>query len=231
MVKSMSWFRTNDIERLQIEITNYCNAACKLCERDQFKNSDSGYTENWDKSVNNNNMTLKQIKKRFHGHWPNLRIIHMCGNIDEPTINPEIIDIIKHLHTLNDNVFVAISTNGGARNAKFWTELGELSKLTNDRVSVIFGIDGLEYTNHLYRANVKWHLLERNWRAYIEAGGYAVWQFIPFPWNAHQIEDAKKWSVIEGFSKFVILETIRGDDPLHLEGEGIPDDYSTINTD
>ena len=37
------------------------------------------------------------------------------------------------------------------------------------RPRVVWGIDGLEDTTHLYRRNVKWDKLQENFRAYIRA--------------------------------------------------------------
>jgi len=197
----MSWFNKNEIQRIQIEITNYCNASCHLCSR-----------ENKKVKFNNNNITLNQIKKSYTGQWPSLTNIHLCGNVDEPTINPEIIDIIYHLSTLNNNIKFNIATNGGTRNEKFWSELGSINN-----VMVTFGIDGLKDTNHLYRKNVKWGLLEKNYKAFIRAGGKATWQFIPFEHNKHQISEAKDLAMSEGFSEFIIRKTIRENTKIDID--------------
>jgi hypothetical protein len=294
------WYKTNEVERIQIELTNYCNAACPECEREQIlrpyeyyldKNKVFEETKEWVekqkefqmfKEINDRYLTLEQIKKRFRpGDWPELISLHCCGNIDEPTINPNFIDITKYFFTLNNKICVYLSTNGGTRNIKFWKELGELSyelKPTYKRVKFLyetlsvfpyadngedsvylnyyhqqnklhhqyydahtmayggiidlddreikyksngelyfeengfkawFGIDGLEDTNHIYRRGVKWERLQNNFREYIKAGGDAGWQFIVFPWNMHQIEEARQRSLDEGFTAFSIVQTVR----------------------
>ena len=60
------------------------------------------------------------------------------------------------------------------------------------RTLIIFGIDGLEDTNHIYRKNVKWKKLEENIKIYIKYGGTASWQFIVFEHNKHQENIAKQ---------------------------------------
>ena len=56
---------------------------------------------------------------------------------------------------------------------------------------VIFAIDGLEDTNHLYRVNTNFNKIMENAKAFINAGGIARWDFIAFAHNEHQIEEAK----------------------------------------
>jgi hypothetical protein len=41
-----------------------------------------------------------------------------------------------------------------------------------------------------------------NAAAFINAGGWAVWQYIVFPWNSHQIDEAQVLAKHMGFEKF-----------------------------
>ena len=204
-----NWFETSQIGRIQIELTNYCNAACPQCDRyEQYVDWKNGKLKNL--GLNDAWFTLKDIENMFKNHkWDNLQLVHMCGNVDEPTVNPQMLEISKYFAT-NIKCMVNVSTNGGSRDEEFWTNLGKLSKLTRNIV-VVFGIDGLEDTNHIYRINVDWKQLQRNWRAYINAGGHAEWQFIVFDHNKHQIANAKKMSTDEGFCKFTIIQSGRAD--------------------
>jgi MoaA/NifB/PqqE/SkfB family radical SAM enzyme len=180
------------LSRLQLEITNYCNAKCRYCEREI--NTD----------INSTYLPLSLIKKKFPKEkFPKLSKITLCGNTDEPTTHPEVIDIIKFFKDEYPNASFSIATNGGSRDTKFWRELGKL------KCKVTFGIDGLEDTNHIYRVNVKWNRLKDNWRAYIKAGGLAQWQFIPFEWNKHQQTDCMMLAFKEGFKLFEVQENDR----------------------
>ena len=42
-----------------------------------------------------------------------------------------------------------------------------------------------------------------NARAFIDEGGNAAWQYLIFPWNAHQVDEAKELSVEMGFKQFI----------------------------
>lgn len=233
----MTWAQESDIGRIQIELTNYCNAACPQCERFHLKElSEQPPEERWkgntsfDLSLNDTYISLKEIKETFvKGRWKHLDDIHYCGNVDEPVINPDIIEIIKHMDTLAPNITMWIATNGGTRSVEFWKELGELSASMDNRLVVIWGIDGLEDTNHLYRVNVEWNRLRENWRAYISAGGRAKWQFIVFKWNQHQLNEVKSYSESENFKGFNLIQSARGEDEKITNIE-IPENYERSAT-
>ena len=74
---------------------------------------------------------------------------------------------------------------------------------------VHFGIDGLEDTNHLYRVNVKWKKVMENVKAFVENGGNAIWDYIVFRHNEHQVEQAREFSNKIGFKKFLVKKTGR----------------------
>jgi len=75
--------------------------------------------------------------------------------------------------------------------------------------AVIFSIDGLEDTNHLYRQKVNWNSVMRNAKAFINAGGRARWDFIVFKHNEHQVEEAQQLSNDLGFETFQFKKTGR----------------------
>ena len=222
----MSWYlATNQIRRLQIELTNYCNAACPLCDRENLTKE----------QLNNTAISFEKIRSIItNDDWSDLNQIHLCGNYDEPTIHPDCMDIVKWLiGNTSAKTEIRIASNGGTRDESFWKELGELSDKyrvnhkdnERSRLSVIFGIDGLEDTNHIYRKNVRWDHLKRNFECYIENGGYAEWQFICFEHNIHQLDKvqtlAKKWN----FKKFKVINTFRNVD--QHQDDVVPADVSS----
>lgn len=134
----------------------------------------------------------------------NLERLSMCGNYGDPILNPQLTDIIDYCLTINPSCSTIIHTNGGARTADWWRRLAEYPWL-----KVRFGIDGLEDTNSLYRRRVRWDLLERNYRAFIDAGGVAEWKMIVFGHNQHQVEACRQRAIDEGFSNFSYVVTNR----------------------
>jgi hypothetical protein len=190
------------------------------------------FTLDYDIELNNTYLSIADIKKTFlPNKWTHLDEIVLCGNVDEPVINPDVIEIIKYFYHLdNKEKDIWVHVNGGSRSESFWSELGELSKELNNRLTVVFGIDGDEETNHLYRKNVDWKTLQKNWRAYISAGGRAAWQFIVFKWNQHQIDDIKKLSESEGFERFGIIKSFRNKDADNeIDEIVLPEGYERID--
>ena len=183
----------NDITRLQIELTSYCNANCPSCERYNYH---VDLTNPYTRQLNTNYITCENFKKWIKHDFKYLKKIHFCGNIDEPTLNPDLIKICNYINKKYPKVEIWIATNGGTKTEKFWRELAKLN------TTVVFGIDGLSDTNHIYRKNVNWLKLEKNYKIYIKHGGRAIWQFIVFEHNKHQLSYAKKLSKQENFFAF-----------------------------
>ena len=101
---------------------------------------------------------------------------------------------------------INVATNGSTRTSKFWEELGKR------KVSVFFGVDGIDQESlEKYRVGSNFKKVQKNWRAFINAGGKATWQFIIFDHNKHLIDQAKQMSKDEGFAKFRTIYSHRTD--------------------
>ena len=187
----MSYITTDNLTNIMAEMTDYCNAACPMCNRfDWDLNLVKGTT-------NAHHTTLAFVKEKIDKEIIARLKGWMCqGTYGDAVMNPETVEIFQYLKEINPNINITMFTNGGARNTDFWKTLAELE------VNVTFSIDGLEDTNHLYRRNVKWDILMRNVHSFIDAGGSANWNFLVFKHNQHQVEDAKKLSKELGFKKF-----------------------------
>ena len=85
---------------------------------------------------------------------------------------------------------------------EYWTKVGNVLKNLK-RHSVIFGIDGLSDTHHIYRRNTKYEDVINNAKAFIAAGGRANWQYIIFDHNKHQTEEAKHIAKELGFDDII----------------------------
>jgi len=137
---------------------------------------------------------------------PNLELIQFCGNLGDPITAIKLLDMIRM--SIDSGVkYFQIHTNGSARNVEWWTELGAL--LYGRRSEVIFGIDGSEETNHIYRQATSWNKIMENAKAFIAAGGMAVWQFIPFKHNEHEEDMLRALSEEMGFTDFVVYANAR----------------------
>jgi molybdenum cofactor biosynthesis enzyme MoaA len=193
---------TSQMKRLQIECTSFCNAYCPSCERAKYPYDDVIYN----RPLNKHYITCDNIKTWLNfENYTELDQIHFCGNIDEPTLNPDILSILHYIsEQTTDKTKIFLSTNGGTQNELFWKALSQIPK-----VITVFGIDGLEDTNHIYRKNVKWDKVLSNVTTYINHGGKGAWQFIVFEHNEHQVDVAKKYSQELGFLYFIEVNSRR----------------------
>jgi MoaA/NifB/PqqE/SkfB family radical SAM enzyme len=97
-------------------------------------------------------------------------------------------------------------TNGSAKKPDWWKEL---AKTIGKNGYVVFGLDGLEDTNHLYRQNTIWSKIMDNAEAFISAGGRARWDYIVFAHNEHQVEEARALAEKMKFEKFQFKKSAR----------------------
>ena len=187
----MSYITIDNLNTINVELTNYCNAACPMCAR--FK---------WDgelnkEKVNSVHTSLSLIKNKIPTKViKQLKRFYSVGTYGDPLMNPECFQIYEWIKMHNENCELEMHSNGGGRSTDFWSALGSLG------VEVMFGIDGLADTNHLYRRNVQWDTLIKNVKVFIKAGGIARWKYIIFKHNEHQIDEARTLSKELGFKNF-----------------------------
>ncbi len=183
------------IRILEIEATNTCNASCPQCLRTNTNGTaPSDYNDVLDFE--------RVVASTGTDFWAGLEQIHFNGNTGDNIAHPAIKDIVVKTLDLSPNARITISTNGSLRNIDWWASFG--SAVANRRVSVIFGIDGLEDTHHLHRVGTSWQKIINNAQAFINAGGHAQWQMIPFQHNQHQIQQCKELAKQLGFKKFFL---------------------------
>ena len=132
--------------------------------------------------------------------------MQLCGNHGDPIVAEDLLDTFKYFRKHNPDMWLSMNTNAGARDEEWWTSLAETIGRNG---TVIFSVDGLEDTNHLYRQNVQWKLVKRAMDSFIKAGGRARWDFLVFDFNEHQVEEARNLSVEWGFEKFIVKKSSR----------------------
>jgi molybdenum cofactor biosynthesis enzyme MoaA len=185
-----------DVKRIHFELSSFCNARCPNCPR----NVHGGYTIPGLKQVS---ITLDKFKKIITPDLLNqLEMFNFCGNYGDPMFCKDLPEILEYISVYNPKCYVEIHTNGGYHDISWWKKLAEKTKKLHKH-NVIFSIDGLEDTNHIYRRDVDWKTLIDNATAFIENGGTAVWEFLIFNHNENQIDQAKFMSKELKFSKFV----------------------------
>ena len=184
----MSLIEKDKIKTLTIEATSYCNLHCPQCPR---FDEDGFLMKGLDLAHLQFEIFCQAIKP---GTFSNLKYIVFEGDHGDVVMHPDAKKMFEYCSTIAS---VKAVTNGSLRNSQWWADLAKIKNLT-----VVFSIDGLKDTNHLYRINSDWDKIIENSQAYINNGGQAEWKFIVFKHNQHQIETAKKLSQDMGFTEF-----------------------------
>jgi len=189
-----------DIKTVHLEITQRCQAACPMCDRNE-----NGGVDN--RHITNAELSLEDCKKIFPIEFiKQLNTMYMCGNLGDPIVAHDTLEIFRYFREHNDKMWLSMNTNAGAKDETWWRELAQVLGRMG---TVIFSVDGLSDTNHLYRQNVVWANVERNMRAFIDAGGRARWDFIVFGHNEHQVDEAKELAESWGVERFQLKKSGR----------------------
>ena len=190
-------YRLEDIRDIYLEITSKCQARCPMCPR-----RISGGPIN--PFIKLDEITLSLFQQWFEPDFiKQLDSLFMCGNLGDPIISKDTLEIYQYLREMNPNIRLAMHTNGSARDTEWWQKLAQL------KVKVTFGIDGLADTHHLYRISTDFNKIIENAQAFITAGGVAKWHMLVFAHNEHQIEQCRTMSKDMGFVDFSIKHTSR----------------------
>ena len=189
-----------NIKTIHLENTQNCQASCPMCDRNM---NGEGVNPHIDLSE----LTLDDCKRIFEPEFiAQLNTMYMCGNLGDPIVARDTLEIFKYFREHNSKMWLSMNTNAGAKDVKWWTELAHVLGRTG---AVIFSVDGLSDTNHIYRQGVNWNNVERNMRAFIAAGGRARWDFLIFEHNQHQVEEAEQLANTWGCEKFIPKKTGR----------------------
>lgn len=193
-------YKLEDIKTVHLEVTQNCQASCPMCDRNQNGGAINPH-------INLDELTLEDCQLIFPPEFiKQLKSMYMCGNYGDPIIAKDTLEIFKYFRQHNPTMWLSMNTNAGARDAKWWAELANIYGRMG---SVIFSVDGLEDTNHIYRQGVNWDSVKRSMQSFINAGGRARWDFLIFEHNQHQVEMAEALSKEWGFEKFVAKKTGR----------------------
>ncbi len=193
-------YNYNEIKTIHLEVTQNCQASCPMCDRNM-----NG--EGINPHINLDELSLVDCMNIFSPQFvKQLDTMYMCGNLGDPIVARDTLEIFRYFRKHNEKMWLSMNTNGGAKDANWWKEL---AVVLGRMGAVIFSVDGLEDTNHIYRQGVVWKNVERNMRAFINAGGRARWDFLIFEHNQHQVEEAENLAKHWGCEKFIKKKTGR----------------------
>lgn len=202
---------------LEIELTTACVLQCPGCSR-----------------VNKINHPVFQETRDIwdHGHIDtefvkniardtDFRRYFFVGCYGDAIYHPDFLEICDTFQNQYNKQLV-IHTNGSAKPKKFWDQAASMT--WNKKTEFIFSVDGLEDTNHIYRVNAKWDQIMYGMKSMLSIPPNrrprVVWKFLVFPYNQHQVEQAKLMAQQMGFYEF------RASKSWRVSGQ-----YNSTNTD
>lgn len=109
----------SSIYRLEVELTNTCNLKCALCSRETI------YTKE-DFNVKKS-MDFDALTGYLHT-LENLKYVTLAGEYSEPTLYPELFELIVYLH--KRKIEVSLFLNGETHNDSFYRKLSLMFKQT-----------------------------------------------------------------------------------------------------
>lgn len=193
-------FKFIDLKQIHLEITNNCQASCPMCNR----NVNGGMNN---PLIKIRNWSLDEFKKVMSQEvLDQIDSYYFCGNFGDPIVNNDLVKMCAYSKVTAPNTAISIHTNGGARTTDWWRTLAHSLP---SRHRVVFALDGLSDTHHLYRVGTNFETIIENAKAFISEGGIAEWVFIRFKHNEHQVEQAMQMSKDLGFENFVLKNSSR----------------------
>ena len=177
---------------LEIELTTKCTLGCPACPR----NDPHDLKENWDVGHLNTD-----IIKKFADD-PADRNYLFVGCYGDPIYHPDFIEIMRHYTDRNKNF--TVHTNGSFKKQKWWNELASINWSRRQRFT--FSVDGLEDTNHIYRIRADWKSIMAGMKIMgaipKDRKPWLIWKYLVFPYNEHQVEEARALAMELGFDQF-----------------------------
>ena len=202
------WNQLNKFE-IHLELSSSCQAACPACSRVY------DYNDQVLKGKTHNSWDINSLHRVFNKEvLAKVDNFLLCGNYGDPLAFTEIDQWIQDVLHINPSIKFWLHTNGGLGSTKTWSNLGQL--LRGHGSSVNFSIDGLSETNDIYRRGVHWDSVIANAKTFIDAGGSAIWKFIDFKHNHHQIEEARDLANSMGFKKFKVIQPYSDEGDISL---------------
>ena len=201
-------YKLEDIRDVHLELTSKCQARCPMCPR----RINGGLLN---PLITLDEITLTQFKEWFSIEFiQQLDSLFMCGNLGDPIIAQDCLQIFQYLRDTNPHIRLSMHTNGSARTDQWWQALAHTS------VKVTFGIDGLVDTHSVYRVDTDYNKIIHNACEFINAGGEAEWHMLVFKHNEHHVDACRQTSADLGFKKFTTKHTSRfKDNKFHVLDE------------
>lgn len=217
------------VREIEFELSTACNAWCPGCSR--YHATQKGlmlspwvnFNQEIDLKVIENILAEDILSKDAQ--------LQFCGTAGDPLAHTKFLEIVELIKQREPNARLDVSTNGGLKHPEYYRKVSE--KMSREDLFK-FNVDGLADTNHLYRRKVSWEKIVENAKAFNESKNcMSQWQFIIFPWNEHQVEEAEQLAYDLGFDSFVKRQGRASEDILMYQmaaaDRGLINEFSNSN--
>lgn len=187
--------KNTDYKIIEVDTSNRCNLKCPTCNR-QDSNFKPLLKEKYYLDVSHFELMLQK--------FPNVERFFLGLMFDEPTLNPNLFNIIAYLKQKGKAII--LNTNGS--NPKFgWHEAMTLQRLLDKNDRIVWSMDGLsKETYNKHRVGGNYQLLKDNISAMSGRNHTNVIQIIKFEHNKEEIE--------KDFPKFKRIHDVIWDKPV-----------------
>jgi len=171
---------------LHIETTTRCILACPACPR-------TAWNDILKKPVAKADLDVDLLARFLD--CPGGREItefNVCGDYGDPIYYP---DLFRLIEKFRDQVSFMIVTNGSRQTPQFWHKL---AGMLTEKDTVVFSIDGLEDTNHLYRVNSDWPSIMQGLDIMTKSPARIHWKTIVFRFNYDKLKEIKNFAESKG---------------------------------
>jgi len=194
----MDW--KNNIRKLQIDLSSYCNAKCGSCIRNI-------YGDKTIPTLRLSHFDIELWNRLFIEDLVDITLekLSLNGNWGDPCMHPKLPQMMETILKYHPTMHISIATNGSMHTPDWWEKLG--IAMANNPNSVDFAIDGLEDTHSIYRRGTDFNKIILNMKAFIKGGGYASWMMTEFDHNCHQIDEAIKLAKEYGCGEFNLRQS------------------------
>lgn len=214
---------SNDVEYIEISLSNKCNLACKMCA--------PTYSTLWNKLVDKND----KLKQYHHTVvQPSISVEQIFSSVDigklkkikylggEPFITPEIGDLFEYLDAngVIQNIEFECNTNCTLFPEKWLKYLNKFKKTI-----VELSIDGIGTINDYVRYGKTWNTIEPNiikWNEYSKKTNTDLSIFSTVQaYNLHDMKNVKNYADMLGIKHYSSLLVV----PEFLSVHSLPNEY------
>jgi MoaA/NifB/PqqE/SkfB family radical SAM enzyme len=187
---------------MHIETTSRCTLACPACPRTWF-------SDKFGQPVPKKDLDLDALIQFLDCEAGNqISEFSLNGNHGDSIYYPRLFDLIEHYHGKKQ---FRISTNGSHQKESFWNRLAEVLGPSD---TILFGIDGLQHNNHLYRRNSDWDSIMMAIDIMSKTKVHLIWKTLIFSYNEKEIDQIRSLAESKGMTFVADVTSRFGDQSL-----------------